>query len=153
MRWILKMHLLLTAMLVLGYVVDAAYARWRDARSGGFASSPAFHDSLVRVAALENQHRPGREGERVFVVASAPRDVDRADLPRPLESLILVCPHGEAAVQTAQMLRDYGYFQVDIMPGAAAAQAEPRHAASRSPDRLPTLRLAPGCLEWRPFAM
>jgi hypothetical protein len=89
----------------------------------------------------------------VFVVASAPRDAVRADLPRPLESLILVCPHGEAAAQTAQMLRDYGYFQVDIMPGAAAAQAESRRGASRLPDRLGTMPLAPGCVEWRPFAL
>jgi rhodanese-related sulfurtransferase len=153
MRWIFKTHLLLTATLILGYVFASALVRWRDTWSGGLAALPAIREAPASAGVPASSAGRSGNGERVFVVATVPRDIVRADLPRPLESLILVCPHGEAAAQTARMLREYGYFQVEIMPGAAAAEAEPRRGASQFPDRLRTLPLAPGCVEWRPFAM
>lgn len=154
MRWIFKTHLLLTAMLILSFVFVTAYERWKDSWSGSLAIAPEARPHAMSAVV---PHSPAREtiriADRVFVVATAPGDADRVPQPQSPRSLILVCPRGEAAEQTAQMLRDYGYFHVEIMPGAAAAEAEPRRRVSDRPNVLATIRLAPGCAEWRPFAM
>lgn len=153
MRWIFKTHLLLTAMLILSFVFVTAYERWKDTWSGSLSIAPDAHAHAVRAVAGGPAREATRIADRAFVVATASSDVDRGPQAESLRSLILVCPRGEAAEETAQMLRDYGYFHVEIMPGAAAAEAEPRRRLSDRAHGLATIRLAPGCAEWQPFAM
>jgi rhodanese-related sulfurtransferase len=153
MRWIFKTHLLFTAMLILSFVFVTAYERWKDTWSGSLAFAPQARAHAVRAVAANPARETARIADRAFVVATDAREVDRGPQAESLRSLILVCPRGEAAEQTAQLLRDYGYFHVEIVPGAAAAEAEPRRRVSDRPSVLATIRLAPGCTEWRPFAM
>jgi len=153
MRWIFKTHLLFTTMLILSFVFVTAYERWKDTWSGSLAVVPQARAHAVRAVAGSPAHETTRIADRAFVVATDPREVGRGPQAESLRSLILVCPRGEAAEQTAQLLRDYGYFHVEIVPGAAAAEAQPRRRVSDRPNVLATIRLAPGCAEWRPFAM